>query len=109
MRNWKQKLPAFLLSAALLTLSVPTWPGGRDVPDRKSDSSSSSEEYVMPGDGETRCPEYQVVTIFSFGIISLDVIWMPEGSVRLQPSLVTSATWILHRVSGTGRRSCSAD
>ncbi len=54
MRNWKQKLPALVLSAALLASFAPAWPGGRDVPDRKSNGSSSSEDYVLPIDGEGR-------------------------------------------------------
>jgi hypothetical protein len=108
MKDLKQKLPALVLSAVLLASFSPAWPGGRDVPDRMGEDSSASEEYVLPGGGEAWCPEIQVATTFSLGSISLDIVRMPEGSLRLQPSLLTDATQILRRTfgSGTGGSSC---
>lgn len=111
MRNWKQKLPALVLSAALLASFAPAWPGGRDVPDRKSNGSSSSADYVLPIDGEAWCPENQVTTTFSLGAISLDIVWMSERSLRLQPTLLTDATRFFSTTfgMGTGDSSCPTD
>lgn len=108
MRNWKQKVPALVLSAALLTSFAPALPGGRDVPDRKSDSSSSSETYVLPGDGTVSCPVSGITTRLSLGLVSLDVVTMPDGSWRIQPSLFTEATRFFQRFLDTdaGDNSC---
>ncbi len=109
MRNWNKKLPALLLSATLLASFAPAWPGGRDVPDRKSEDRSSSADYVLPGDGEAWCPENLVTTTISLGSISLDIVQTPEGSLRLQPSLLTGMTRLLSRIFDTGDSSCPTD
>ena len=109
MRAWNKKLPALLLSATLLASFTPAWPGGRDVPDRKSNGSSSSEDYGMPGDGETWCSENLIATTISFGGISLDIAWTPEGSLRLQPTLLSDATLVLRRALGRDDSSCPTD
>jgi hypothetical protein len=107
MKDWKSRLPAMMLAAALLTAAPLAVSGGRDVPDHIAEGSDESYAPVIGGD----CTG-SAVTRVAVGWLSFDIVTAPDGTVSMHPSLVRTASQILRRVLAPGRDtgdSCTAD
>jgi hypothetical protein len=108
MNKWHGRLPALLLAAILLSTSPLVPAGGRDVPDHIAEGTSESSLPPLGSD----CGASAAVTSVGTGLLAMDVLTAPDGTVTLQSSLLRQAGQVLNKILAPGGdkdTTCTAD